>query len=117
MAIKLNQAGFQHAERLIKNGLEIELSSNWEAVKPDQDEIVRFLNAHDLGEYGSWFLGIDSDAGAEDRKKYVLPWGDFNELHKSAVVLAQQEATKNNYADIKQAVDKLLAMLNAPKKK
>src|SRR5579859_8239006 len=101
MPIKLNKAGYDHALAIIKNGLEVEHdTNNWEAVKPTKDEIVRFLNAHTLEEYGQWFLGINTDADQKDKSKYVLPLGDFSVLHKSALMAAATEAAKNNLHDI-----------------
>jgi|SRR5579859_3809121 len=119
MAVKLNKPGFENAVKIIKNGLEVEHdTNNWEAVKATRDQMVKYLNTHTLEEYGEWFLGIKSEADAKDAAKYVYPFGDLSVLHKSALVTAEKQATQNNDAEIKTAVQKLLEMINKqPKNK
>lgn len=111
MAIKLNKVGFDNAAAIIKNGLEVEHDTKWESVKPTRDEQARFIETHDLDEYGSWFLGIDADKDPKSITKFVFPFGDFSVLHKSALIVAEKEATKLNAAEIKAAAQKLLDMI------
>jgi hypothetical protein len=115
--IKLNLAGYDHAEYLIKNGLEIEYDThNWEAVKPTRTELVEFLDAHTLEEYGTWFLGINTDADPQSTNKYVYPFGDLKVIHQSALILTAQEAKKNGDTEIFDAAEKLLKMIKSNKK-
>jgi hypothetical protein len=116
MAMKLNEAAYKHAVAIIQNGLEVEHDSkNWDDVKATSDEEVRFLNSHNMEEYGSWFLGIDTDADPKNRNKYRYPFGDFSVLHRSALIAAEKEAGKHHHHDIKMAVQKLLAMIDGKK--
>jgi len=116
MAVTLHKPGYDYAVAIIKKGLEIEHdSNNWEAVKPTQDEIVRYLNTHTLDEYGLWFLGIDSSRDPKDKSKFMYPYGDFKVLHKSALIAALKEAAKNNHEEIKTAAQKLVAMVGTKK--
>jgi len=117
MAIKINKAGYDHAVEIIKDGLEVEHdTSNWNEVKPDVDEMARFLNTHSLDEYGLWFLGINTDADQNSKDKYVYPYGDFSVLHKSGLIAAEQESGNKHHHEIKSAAQKLLGMLNHTKK-
>lgn len=112
MSIKLNKAAFDHAAEIIKDGLEVEHdTSNWNEVKPTVDEQARYLNTHSLDEYGLWFLGINSDADQNSKDKFVYPYGDFSVLHKSALIVAEQQATQAHAHEIKSAAQKLLAMI------
>jgi hypothetical protein len=113
MAIKLNQAGYDHAVAIIKNGLEVEQdTNNWDEIKATEDEIIRYLDSHTLSEYGEWFLGIDTEADPNDKSKYIYPFGDFNVLHKGALTLIEKEAARANHADIKKAVQQLLELVD-----
>lgn len=113
MSIKLNSAGYEYAVSIIKNGLEVEHdSTNWDEVKPTLDDQVRHLNTHTLDEYGLWFLGIDTDADQASQSKYVYPHGDFKVLHKSALIIAEKQATNDHQHEIKSAAQKLLNMIN-----
>jgi len=114
MSIKINQAAYDHAVEIIKDGLEVEHDvSNWKEVKPDVDEMARYLNTHSLDEYGLWFLGINSDADQNSKDKFVYPYGDFAVLHKSALIAAEQEAGNKHHHEIKEAAKKLLAMIKS----
>ncbi len=82
MAVVLNKAAYDHAVAIIKKGLEIEHDvKNWHEVKPTPDEIARFLDTHTLDEYGTWFLGINTDADQKDKSKFEYPFGDLQVLH------------------------------------
>jgi len=112
MAIKLNKAAYDHAISIIKNGLEVEHdTNNWAEVQATSDEKIRYLNNHGLEQYGTWFLGIDTDADPKSKDKYTYPFGDFSVLHKSALLAAVKSAEKNNDAEIKKTAEQLLAMI------
>jgi isopenicillin N synthase-like dioxygenase len=117
MASVLNKAAYDRAVAIIKKGLEIEHDMrNWHEVKPTPDEIARFLDTHTLEEYGSWFLGINTDADPKDKSKYEYPFGDLQVLHKSALVSAEKIATIKYHEDVKRAAHELLEMLKQTKK-
>lgn len=119
MSIKLHKSGYDHAVSIIKNGLEVEHNSNWDAVKASKDEEARHLNTHTLNEYGLWFLGIDSQAPENDRSKFVFPYGDFSVLHKSALVIIAEDAREKGLKDIEHAAQELIKLIDskAPSKK
>lgn len=113
MAIKLHQAGYDHAEDLIEQGVEVEHDeNNWDEVKPTIDDKLNYLDAHSIDEYGLWFLGIDPSKPADNPDKFVYPTGDFNVVQKSALVLAEKNAKRNNHSDIEQAAQRLLKMMS-----
>lgn len=113
MAIKLNEAGFEHAKELIKGGLEVEKKAgDWEQHKATKDEIDKFLETHYLEEYGLWFLGINTDFPDNDKDRYVYPYGDLKIVHKDALATAIAQATKQGHKEIVEAASKLLEMIN-----
>lgn len=112
MSIELNKSGYERAITIIKDELEVEHdSNNWDEVAPTEDEVIRYLNAHSLAEYGSWFLGVDTDADANDKSKFVYPFGDFSVLHKSALLRIQKDAEQHHHSEIAAAVKRLLEMI------
>ncbi|MFA6065844.1 MAG: hypothetical protein WC707_01540 [Candidatus Babeliaceae bacterium] len=117
MAIIINKNGYEHALSIINKGLEVDHSAtNWEEVRPSRDEEVRFLNTHSLDEYGLWFLGLKTDADQKDISKFVYPFGDFNIVHKSALIAAEKNATQFGHEEIKAVAQKLLNTINQHKK-
>ena len=112
MSKKLNKAGYDLAKQMIEHGFEVEHDeNNWAEVKPTPSESVEYLNAHDLEQYGSWFLGIDTKAASDDKSKYAYPFGDFSVVHKSALLEAEKKATMNKDDEIVQAVKRLLQLI------
>ena len=112
MAVKLNKAGFEHAESLIKNGLEVDCAANdWSETKPDADDELKYLESHSLDEYGLWFLGLDTEIAPTNQTKFLYPIGDFNLVQESALMAAVDEAKKNGHHDIAEAADKLLSKI------
>ena len=117
MAIKLNIPGLEHAETMIKKGVEVEhTSNNWEAVKPTVDDELHYIEAHSLDEYGQWFLGINTDAPVENRSKYVYPFGDFKVVQESALIIVEEVAGKKHQHEIKDVAHKLLTKIVHSKK-
>lgn len=109
MAVRLNKAAYDYALSLIKNGLEVETdTNNWEEVKPTRDENTHYLDTHDLDEYGLWFLGINTDADETDPARFVYPYGDLKVIHQSALMVAEQKASKAGDHEIKKAAEDLL---------
>lgn len=116
MAIKLNQAAFDHAKSLIEGGLEVNREAgNWGEAAPTRDETDKFVENHYMSEYGLWFLGIDTDVKEESLQKYEYPTGDLKIIYKSALVDSLEKARKNNHKDVVEAVEKLIKLIDQKK--
>lgn len=112
MSIKLNQAAYDHAHAMIKHGFEVEHdANNWSEVKPDRDDKSKYIDSHNLDEYGLWFLGIDTDADPKSIDKFCYPYGDFNLVQKSGLLAAEKEAAQKHHGEIHKAAQSLLALL------
>jgi len=109
MAIKLHKEGYEHAEEMVRLGVEVDhFSDNWDEVKPTVDDELNYIDCHTLDEYGLWYLGVDTNIPSDNRAKYVYPYGDFNVVQESALIVAEQEAKKNNHDEIAVAARELL---------
>jgi hypothetical protein len=66
MVVKLNRQAFEHATNLIEQGKFVfDEKDMWSEHQPSaQDENV-YLREHSFGDYGKWYLGIDT---AEDEE-------------------------------------------------
>lgn len=115
MAIKLNQQGFDYARHLIKVG---EFNHDhcageeaWTENKPTVSDEARFLETHNMPEYGQWFLALDTENPENDKKHYVYAYGDFNLVHESGLKAVKEEAKRNNHKEIEHAAQQLLDMI------
>jgi len=112
MAIKLHKEGYEHAEEMIMLGVEVDhIPNNWAEVKPTVDDELNYIDSHSRDEYGLWYLGIDTSIPSDNRDKFVYPYGDFNVVQKSALIVAEEQAKKNNHDEIAVAARALLKMV------
>ena len=88
------------------------LDSSWTEANPSADEENAYLENHSWTDFGEWHLGIDETAAEETMDRYGFPYGDFRRVHRSGLIAAKQRAAQNDYADIEQAADALLSLLD-----
>jgi hypothetical protein len=117
MAINLNKAGLEQAERLIKAREIEDFDTNWEAEKPTADEVNHYLNAHYVTEYGMWFLGINTDFSKDVKEHYEYPYGDLKTVQRCALADTIARAEKAGHKEIVQVAKKLLEMVDSKSKK
>ena len=103
MAVKLNEAGFEHAKALIrKRKVVLDERDDWSEHQPRAADENRFIEAHGLKAYGRWHLGVDDEAGA-GKGRYKFPFGDFEKVHRCGVLSAESRAGQYKYDDIERA--------------
>src|SRR5438309_3168845 len=114
MAIKLNRSGSEHAESLVRKGrVVVDDRDAWSEHQPSADDENRFIEEHGWSEYGKWHLGVDDEATPETKAHYKFPYGDFEKVHRCAILAAESRAGQYKYADIEKAVAHLHEMLGA----
>ncbi|MGB8467972.1 MAG: hypothetical protein WCE21_03120 [Candidatus Babeliales bacterium] len=110
-----NQAAFNHAVTLITAGETTTFDSNWQEEQPTPDEVVRFINAHTMAEYGLWFLGTDKAHSTKAKEHYVYPYGDLKTVQRPALVDTIAKAEKNGDHEIVKAAKQLLELVDKEK--
>jgi hypothetical protein len=114
MAVKLHRSGYAHAESLINSGrVVIDDRDAWSEHQPSADDENRFIEDRGWSEYGKWHLGVDDEAAPETKAHYRFPYGDFEKVHRCAILAAESRAGQYKHADIEQAVAHLHGMLEA----
>jgi hypothetical protein len=114
MAVKLNERAYEHAQQLIKQGRAVRDERNdWSEHQPTAAQQNAFIEEHGFAEYQKWFLGID-DAHQENTKgRHKFPYGDFQDVHRCAVLSAESRAGQYDHVDIELAAAHLHGMLDA----
>ncbi len=104
MAIKLNQAAFDHAKRLIEEGqFQGDDRDAWSEHQPSTKEENEFISRHGFAAYGRWHLGIDDAEGEETKARFKFPYGDFRKVHRCAVLSAESRAGQYKHLDVERA--------------
>ena len=58
-------------------------------------------------------MGEDDEEAEDSKRRYLFPYGDFNNVHRCAVLVAEARAVQYKYTDIERAALHLHAMLDA----
>lgn len=117
MAVKLNRSGYQHARELVGEGkVVLDDRDDWSEHQPSAAEENAFIEAHGYREYGRWHLGIDDELSPETKGHWKFPYGDFEDVHRCAILAAESRAGQRDYADIESAAAHIHGMLEALRK-
>ncbi|MGZ4415465.1 MAG: hypothetical protein ACXVRZ_13985 [Gaiellaceae bacterium] len=117
MAVKLNRVAFEYARRLIEDGRAVyDERDDWSEHQPSADDENRFIEQHGFEEYARWHLGVDPEEKEETKARYKFPYGDFEKVHRCALLAAESRAGQYKYAEIELAVAHLHGMLEAVEK-
>src|SRR6266571_6755949 len=93
MAVKLNNRAFEHAIKLIERGAFVfDERDMWSEHQPSAQDENEYLKAHGFGEYGKWYLGIDTAEDEDTKGMYKFPYGDFEKVHRCGVLSAESRA-------------------------
>jgi hypothetical protein len=110
MAIRLNQEAVEHAQNLIK-GRQYERNSDWSEAQSSAEEENKFIGENGWEAFAKWHLAYDTEARKETKSRYKFPFGDFRNLHRSALIAAKQRAGSEDYNEVQSAADRLLEKL------
>jgi hypothetical protein len=114
MTVKLYEAGFEHAKKLVKDGkFVVDGRDDWSEHQPSTQSENEFIRDHGISEYGKWHLGIDDTKPKETKGHYKFPYGDFEKVHRCAVLTAESRAGQYKYFDVERAAAHLHGMLDA----
>ena len=117
MAVKLNEAAYDHAKSLIWAGkYVIDDRDAWSDHQPSAQQENEFIHEHGYAEYARWHLGIDDEHDEETKGRYKFPYGDFEKVHRCGLLAAESRSGQRKYYDIERAVAHLHGMLEALKK-
>jgi len=95
MTVKLNNRAFEYAIKLIEQGAFVfDQRDMWSEHQPSAQDENEYLKAHGFGEYGKWYLGIDTAEDEDTKGRYKFPYGDFEKF--TAVECCRQRAGPDN---------------------
>jgi hypothetical protein len=114
MAVRLNRTAFDYAKTLIKEGRFVtDERDAWSEHQPSAEQENRYIEDHGYGAYSKWHLGVDDEVDEERKGHYKFPYGDFEKVHRCAVLSAESRAGQRKYYDIELATAHLHGMLDA----
>jgi len=113
MTVKLSDSSYEHAKALIKDRQAVvDQRDDWSEHQPSTAEENEFIERHGLDEFGKWHLGVDDEKRPNTKGRYRFPFGDFQDVHRCAVLSAESRAGQYKHNDIRAAAAHLHGMLD-----
>ncbi len=113
MAIRVNRRAVQHARSLIdRRRVVLDERAAWRAHRPAARQRDAFIRANGIRAYGTWFLAIDDQAPEGTKARHKFPYGDFQRVHRCAVLSAEVRAAQYRYSDVEAVAAQLHRMLD-----
>ena len=102
--IKLNESALGHARQLIAQGrVVVDKRNGWGEHQPSAEEENEFIRQRGFEEYAKWHLGIDERHAENTKARYKFLYGDFNNVHRCALLAARTRAAQYQHYDIENA--------------
>ena len=112
MAVKLSRRSYTFAQEQIAAGHAVlDDRDDWSEHQPSTREENEFIAEHGWDEYGRWHLATDETRPAHTKAHYKFPFGDFQDVHRCAILSAESRAAQRHYDDVERAVAHLHGML------
>jgi hypothetical protein len=111
-SVKLNRTAYEHVQELVRTGHAVrDDRDDWSEHQPSAAEENEFIAEHGWSAYGRWHLGVDEEMDRDTKGHYKFPYGDFQDVHRCAVLAAESRAGQRGYDDIELAAAHLHGML------
>ena len=112
--VKLNENAFAFAKELITQGRAVvDKKNSWRVHHPMAEEENEFIRVHGFAEYGKWHLGIDETHAEGTKARYKFPFGDFQNIHRCALLAIRSRALQYDYSDIENAAIQLTEIISS----
>jgi hypothetical protein len=113
-AVKLNRTAYEHARRLVSDGRAVlDERDDWSEHQPSSAQENEYIKRHGWEQYSRWHLGVDPEAPKDTKRRYKYPYGDFEDVHRCAVLAAESRAGQYDHGDVKSAAAHLHGMLES----
>src|SRR5207302_8710182 len=114
---QVSESAFLFAKQLIEQSrLVADQRKTWGEHEPSAQEENEFIRQHGFAEYAKWHLGIDDRHAENTKARYKFPFGNFQNINRSALLAAKSRARQYGYSDIEDAVNRLLEMIESKEK-
>lgn len=113
MAVTLNRRAFDHAKALIMEGKYVfDGRDAWSEHQPSTQQENEFISLHGFDKYAEWYLGINDEHRERTKGRYEFPYGDFESVHRCALISAESRAGQYKHFDIEKAAHELHRMID-----
>jgi hypothetical protein len=112
MAVRLSTRAYAYARELIADRrVELDEHEAWSRHQPSSREEIDFVAAHGWDAYGRWHLAVDDALPPRTKPYYKLPYGDFRDVHRCAILDAEARAGVPEDRELRIALSHLHSLL------
>jgi hypothetical protein len=116
--IRLNAGALAFAKKVIHRGHVLaDGRGAWREHRPSATEENEFIRLHGFDEYAKWHLGIDDRYAENTKGRYKFPYGDFQNVHRCALLAVKSRAAEYKHHDIEDAAVELMEMISSKKER
>jgi hypothetical protein len=116
MTVRLNKKALAHARSLVRrNRITHDDRDDWSEHAPGSEENNTFIARHGMADFARWHLGEDTDETEGTRARYLFPYGDYEKLHRCAVISGESRAGQYDHPEIEKAFKDLLTAIDKKK--
>ncbi len=112
MRDQLYQPGVEYARELIRAGHFVVDKGDWQEVNPGTEQSDAFIEEAGVEAYAKWHLAYKPELDANDKTAYAFPYGDYENVHRSALMAAEERARQYQYEEIRLVAVELLELLD-----
>lgn len=106
--IELNEAAFEFAKKMIREGNYLLGEGDWHLQNPDTDQQDAFIEEQGMEAYGLWHLGMRPEYSEGTKERYSFPYGNYKDVCQSGLVAAEERAKQYQYEAVRNAALELL---------
>lgn len=107
-SIQLNKDAFRFAQELIECGQFVaDKRGGWQDHQPSREQKNAFITRQGIEQYANWCLAIDRTHKQSSKSRYKYPFGDFQALHRCALIAIQSRARQCGNYQIEHAAAEL----------
>jgi hypothetical protein len=112
--VSLNRDAFAYAKHLVRQGRFVrDEHDDWSEHAPSADDENMFIDHNDYAVYAEWYLGVNPGDARDTKQRYSFPFGDFEKVHRCAVITIESRAAQNDHPDIVNAAKQLLVLIDS----
>lgn len=112
MAVQVNESAIAFLSEKIADGAFVS-EGHWPDDRPANEEEISYIEEHGWSGFAKWHLALDTQASQFSKRRYEHLAGDFEKVHRSALMAAHAKAVKLGFDQVQAAAETLVTELDA----
>jgi len=111
MAVQVNESAIAFLSEKIADGAFVS-EGHWPDDRPANEQEISYIEEHGWNGFAKWHLALDTQASQFSKRRYEHLAGDFEKVHRGALMAAHAKAVKLGFDQVKAAAETLVSELD-----